>query len=45
MGVPTMQNNHQVLVHYPDPATDWDALKADELAIDTALEYVANGRM
>ena len=40
-----MKNNPQVLVHYPDPVKDWDALKAEELAIDKALEYVVNGRM
>ena len=40
-----MKNNHQVLVHYPDPVKDLDALQAEELAIDKALEYVVNGRM
>lgn len=40
-----MKNNHQVLVHYPDPVKDWDALQAEELAIDKAHEYVVNGRM
>ncbi len=40
-----MKNNHQVLVHYPDPVKDLDALKAEELAIDKALEYVVSGRL
>ena len=40
-----MKNNPHVLVHYPDPVKDWDALKAEELAIDKAHEYVSCGRL
>ena len=40
-----MKNNPQILVHYPDPVTDWTEWQAEEMAIDKAHEYVVNGRM
>ncbi len=40
-----MKNGNFNLVHYPDPVQDWEALRAEEMAIDKAHEYVVNGRM
>jgi hypothetical protein len=40
-----MKNGNFNLVHYPDPVKDLEALKAEELAIDKALEYAVSGRL